>query len=140
MGGGKSILFNDTIKNSSSEPEEQHQHDSLDVPKDVEDQLTVEQKRELSQLPKIGSKSAHKRGEQNGLTPIQVDYKIKELTKCIVQGKTPVECHKCKKKKAYMYHQFGKRGGTKKLYCCGSCFFTWSDFYCAEEDYDFLSG
>lgn len=99
---------------------------------------TIESK--LSKLPKVGSSVAYKKGEKHGLTPIQVDRKIQELTKCIQNGKSPSKCKSCKQLKAYMYHSFSKRGGTKQLYCCGHCFDHWSDFFCAEEDYDFLSG
>jgi hypothetical protein len=97
-------------------------------------------KSELSALPKVGNPAAHKKGEKHGLTPLQVDRKIQELTECIRKGKAPSKCKSCKQTKAYMYHSFSKRGGTKKLYCCANCFDHWSDFYCAEEDYDFLSG
>jgi hypothetical protein len=97
-------------------------------------------KSELSKLPKVGTTAAHKKGKKHGLTPIQVDRKIQELTECIKRGKTPSKCNSCKQTKAYMYKSFYKRGGTKKLYCCANCFNHWSDFYCAEEDYDFLSG
>jgi hypothetical protein len=77
---------------------------------------------------------------KHGLTPIQVDRKIMDLTECIKRGRTPSQCKSCGKVKAYMYNSFSKRGGRKLLYCCAHCFSHWSEFYCEEEDYDFLSG
>ena len=119
--------------------DEQKEEDNEKEEKEKNDEKnTIESK--LSKLPKVGSSVAHKKGEKHGLTPIQVDRKIQELTQCIQNGKSPIQCKSCKQLKAYMYHSFSKRGGTKQLYCCGNCFDHWSDFFCAEEDYDFLSG
>jgi hypothetical protein len=94
----------------------------------------------LKSLPAIGSSRAHRKGSKHGLTPIQVDRKIMDLTECIKRGGRPIKCKSCHNVQAYMYHSFYKRGGRKSLYCCAECFDHWSDFYCEEEDYDFLSG
>ena len=81
---------------------------------------------------------AYSRGRKQGLTNIQVDYKITQLNLAIENNRTAIECKHCQKIMAYCYSSFSKRGGTKRLYCCRSCFYSWNTFECEEEDYDFL--
>jgi hypothetical protein len=96
--------------------------------------------RELSKLPKIGDPAAQSEGRKHGLSKVQVDRKIQDLRRCIQKGELPSKCKCCQQTKAYMYHSFYKRGGTKELFCCANCFSHWFEFSCEEEDYDFLSG
>jgi len=77
-------------------------------------------------------------------TSSSVDEKQREHLRASIEkakalGRSAVQCKKCQKKRAYMYRSFEHRGGTKSLYACEVCFFSWSDFQCNEEDYDFLS-
>lgn len=75
----------------------------------------------------------------HGLTELQLQHKKDQLKACKMNGGEAVKCHQCNKLSAYNYHSFPKRGGTKYLFCCERCFYTWSDLEVSEEDYDFLS-
>jgi hypothetical protein len=58
----------------------------------------------------------------------------------IPKGKVAYKCESCQDMTAYVSNRFSKRGGTKVVYRCGKCSRGWSDFFCDEGDYDFLSG
>jgi DNA-directed RNA polymerase subunit M/transcription elongation factor TFIIS len=69
------------------------------------------------------------------------DEQIKPQKKEYVpKGKIPYECKKCQEMTVYVSNRYSKRGGTRVLYRCGKCSDNWSDFFCDEADYDFLSG
>jgi len=76
---------------------------------------------------------------RHNLTPIQIEHKKKEFQKCKERGVEPTECAQCKKDTMYMYMSFEKRGGTKYLHCCASCYYSFSKLIVSEEDYDFLA-
>jgi hypothetical protein len=76
---------------------------------------------------------------KHGLTPLQLEVKVKQIAECKKKGVKGIQCGQCKKMTSYCYTSFPKRGGTKYLYCCEVCFFTSSRLDVSEEDYDFLS-
>lgn len=78
--------------------------------------------------------------EVHGLNGRQQAHMRAELAKA-KKFSTHLKCPSCKHApdSAYMYYNFSKRGGRKKLYGCEVCLYHWSTFHCDEEDYDFLA-
>jgi DNA-directed RNA polymerase subunit M/transcription elongation factor TFIIS len=68
------------------------------------------------------------------------EIEVNQVVREIPNGRRAIECKRCHQMKAYCYNRYSKRGGSKSLYRCVECQNQWSEFYCDEEDYDFLSG
>lgn len=84
-------------------------------------------------------------------TPTEYEAKIlaeyeqqdsKKITKESLPNRNRIayHCDRCQEMTAYVSNHYSKRGGTKIVYRCEKCLKRWSDFFCDEEDYDFLSG